>query len=95
LDKSYSDKIFKLFQRLDRVTHKESVGIGLTICKNIMDKYAGRIWFDSALNKGTTFYLAFPKSMIADVPKVKQPLLIQSRYEVVKSSVLNADLTDF
>jgi signal transduction histidine kinase len=71
LDKSYGDKIFKLFQRLDRVTHKESVGIGLTICKNIMDKYAGRIWFESVLNKGTTFYLAFPKNMVTDVPTAK------------------------
>jgi signal transduction histidine kinase len=95
LDKSYSDKIFKLFQRLDRVTHKESVGVGLTICKNIMDKYAGRIWFDSVMNEGTTFYLAFPKSMIADAPKAKQPLLIQSRYKVAKHSILEADLTDF
>jgi signal transduction histidine kinase len=95
LDKSYSDKIFKLFQRLDRVTHKESVGVGLTICKNIMDKYAGRIWFDSVLNEGTTFYLAFPKSMIADAPLEKQPLLIQSRYSVVKNPILKADLMDF
>jgi signal transduction histidine kinase len=68
LDKSYGDKIFKLFQRLDRVTHKESVGVGLTICKNIVDKYAGRIWFDSVVNEGTTFFIAFPKSMISDVP---------------------------
>jgi signal transduction histidine kinase len=95
LDKSYSDKIFKLFQRLDRVTHKESVGVGLTICKNIMDKYAGRIWFDSVIKEGTTFYLAFPISMISDAPKEKQPLLIQSRYEVEKNSVLKADLMDF
>jgi signal transduction histidine kinase len=72
LDKSYSDKIFKLFQRLDRVTHKESVGVGLTICKNIMDKYAGRIWFESVIEEGTTFYIAFPKSMISDVPTEKE-----------------------
>jgi light-regulated signal transduction histidine kinase (bacteriophytochrome) len=71
MDKTYSDKIFKLFQRLDRVTHKESVGIGLTICKNIVDKYTGRLWFDSVVNEGTTFYIAFPKSMISDVPTAK------------------------
>jgi signal transduction histidine kinase len=68
MDKNYSDKIFKLFQRLDRVTHKESAGIGLTICKKIVDKYTGRIWFESVLNEGTTFYIAFPKSMISDIP---------------------------
>jgi signal transduction histidine kinase len=76
MDATYSDKIFRLFQRLDRVTHKESVGIGLTICKNIVDKYAGRIWFDSVVNEGTTFYIAFPKSMISSVPSAKTPLSI-------------------
>jgi signal transduction histidine kinase len=95
LDKSYEDKIFKLFQRLNRVTHKESAGIGLTICKNIMDKYAGRIWFDSAINEWTTFYLAFPKSMIDNVPTVKQPLLIQSRYDKTKNSILETDSLEF
>jgi signal transduction histidine kinase len=73
IDELYNDKVFKLFQRLDRVTHKESAGVGLTICKNIVDKYSGRIWFDSVLNKGTTFYIAFPKSMISDVPTTKEP----------------------
>jgi signal transduction histidine kinase len=71
LDKSYGDKVFKLFQRLDRVSHKESAGIGLTLCKNIVDKYAGRIWFDSVVNEGTTFFVAFPKSMISKIPVTK------------------------
>ena len=73
MEKSYSDKIFKLFQRLDKTSHKESAGIGLTICKNIVDKYAGRLWFESVVNEGTTFYIAFPKSMISDVPSTKTP----------------------
>jgi signal transduction histidine kinase len=89
MDKSYSDKIFKLFQRLDRVTHKESVGIGLTICKKIVDKYAGRIWFESVVNEGTTFYIAFPKNMISDVPS----LLTPPQYLEVKAAVLEANLS--
>jgi signal transduction histidine kinase len=71
MDESYGDKIFILFQRLDRVTHKESAGIGLTICKKIMDKYEGRIWFESVVNEGTTFFVAFPKSMVSKIPSAK------------------------
>jgi signal transduction histidine kinase len=89
MDKNYSDKIFKLFQRLDRVAHKESVGIGLTICKKIVDKYAGRIWFESVVKEGTTFYIAFPKSMISEMPS----LLTPPQYLEVKAAVLEANLS--
>ncbi len=73
MNETYGDKVFKLFQRLDRVTHKESAGIGLTICKRIIDKYEGRIWFESVVNEGTTFYFAFPKNMVSKIPSTKTP----------------------
>jgi light-regulated signal transduction histidine kinase (bacteriophytochrome) len=62
IEAEYSDKVFKLFQRLSR--QHEGTGIGLTICKNIVDKYNGRIWFESVINKGSTFFIALPDSLL-------------------------------
>jgi two-component system, chemotaxis family, sensor kinase Cph1 len=74
MDASYGDKIFKLFQKLNRTKDKESVGVGLTMCKNILDKYSCKIWFESVINEGTTFYIKFPEKMVAEIPTVKLPL---------------------
>jgi signal transduction histidine kinase len=90
MEKSYSAKIFKLFQRLDKTSHKESAGIGLTICKNIVDKYAGRLWFESVVNEGTTFFIAFPKTMISDMPISEKGA---PQYLEVKGAVLEAHLS--
>jgi signal transduction histidine kinase len=62
MQKEYSDKIFKLFQRLSRSA--EGTGIGLAICKHIVDKYNGTIWFDSVEGEGTTFHISFPSSIL-------------------------------
>ena len=62
MQKEYSDKIFKLFQRLSRSA--EGTGIGLAICKHIVDKYNGTIWFDSIEGEGTTFHIAFPITIL-------------------------------
>ena len=71
LNEAYSDKIFQLFRRLDVTMQHEGAGVGLTICKNIIDKYNGKIWFESKLGEGTTFFIAFPEAMISDVPTEK------------------------
>jgi signal transduction histidine kinase len=62
MQKEYSDKIFKLFQRLSRSA--EGTGIGLAICKHIVDKYNGTIWFDSVEGEGTTFHISFPLTIL-------------------------------
>jgi signal transduction histidine kinase len=64
MNKDYENKVFKLFQRLDRSKQYEGSGIGLTICKNIVEKYNGTIWFESVEGKGTNFFMAFPKTLI-------------------------------
>ncbi len=64
MKQEYSDKIFRLFQRLSRNAQYEGTGIGLAICKHIVDKYNGKIWFESKENVGTTFFISFPLDVI-------------------------------
>ncbi len=60
IKKDYSSKVFVLFQQLNKKGQFEGTGIGLTICKNIVEKYNGKIWFDSEENVGTKFYISIP-----------------------------------
>jgi signal transduction histidine kinase len=56
----YSEKIFKLFQRLHSKSDRPGTGIGLTICKKIVDNHNGFIKATSEVNKGTTFEIYLP-----------------------------------
>ncbi len=64
MDKSYESKVFRLFQRLDKTKNYEGNGVGLSICKNIVEKYGGKIWYESELNHGTQFFIHIPKSPV-------------------------------
>ena len=64
MKKDFSNKIFVLFQQLNKKGQFEGTGIGLTICKNIVEKYNGRIWFDSEENTGTKFYISIPAQAV-------------------------------
>jgi signal transduction histidine kinase len=65
MDKAYESKVFRLFHRLDKNKNYEGSGVGLSICKNIVEKYGGRIWYESEIGKGTTFFIAIPKQQMA------------------------------
>ena len=54
------DDIFVMFKRLHKRTDYDGTGIGLAICKKIIDHYDGSIWAESKLGEGTTFYLKLP-----------------------------------
>ena len=58
IDINYYNQVFQLFKRSDNVKEYDGIGVGLSIVKRIIEKHDGRIWFDSILGSGTTFYVA-------------------------------------
>lgn len=57
---NYSETIFGLFKRLHTNDEYSGTGIGLAICRRIVDRYHGRIWVESELGEGSTFRFTFP-----------------------------------
>jgi PAS domain S-box-containing protein len=61
IEEKYFEKIFKIFQTLTPRDEFESTGIGLTVVKKIVELYKGKIWLESKVGEGTTFFFTLPK----------------------------------
>jgi signal transduction histidine kinase len=69
-EQQYAEKIFAMFSRLHQGPEYQGTGIGLALCKKILEQHKGYISARSAVNKGATFILSFPvyNSVATEVP---------------------------
>jgi len=64
IEQQYFDRVFLMFQQLLPKEESRGNGIGLAICKRIVERHGGKIWIESQIGEGTTFYFTIPKAKL-------------------------------
>lgn len=86
IDPRDHDRIFDPFRRLETASNTEGSGIGLAICKRIVECHDGRIWVESRPGQGSTFYFRIPSEVAVQNPRPLEPQLMKIPHSAASST---------